>query len=83
MRLYTSRYDVHTFPYDRALQIWRSKCERRGLGNTSNQSASGTTGATGSIEMQFGKDMQTQTQSEKTTNGNQESTEFDEDEWQL
>lgn len=55
LRLYTSRYDVHTFPYDRALQIWRSKCERRGLGNTSNQSASRTidscTGPTSSIEM--------------------------------
>jgi hypothetical protein len=36
LRMYSCRYDVHTFPYDRAVKIWRKKCQRRGLGNISN-----------------------------------------------
>lgn len=42
LRMYNSRYDVHNFPYDRAVKIWRKKCQRRGMGNISNQSGVGS-----------------------------------------
>ena len=35
LRLYTSRYEVNDFPYKRALQLWRKKCQR-GLDKFSN-----------------------------------------------
>ena len=44
MRLYNSRYEVDSFPYDRALNIWRNKRPRRGMANISNPSGSGSGG---------------------------------------
>ena len=38
LRMYNSRYDAHTFPYDRVVKIWRKNCQRRGLGNIFDQS---------------------------------------------
>ena len=36
LRLYTYRYEINNFPYERPLQLWMKKCQRRGLGNVSN-----------------------------------------------
>jgi hypothetical protein len=96
LRLYTSRYEVHTFPYDRALKLWMKKCQRRGLGNISNQSGSardndvtvidsctGTGNASGELQLSGGM------QSEENISKNQGSYELDGDEtdndmsWQL
>ena len=41
LRLYNSRYEVEIFPYDRAINIWRNQCQRRGISNISNPSSSG------------------------------------------
>ena len=29
LRLYVAKYEVDNFPYERALALWRSNCERR------------------------------------------------------
>ena len=42
LRLYNSRYEVESFPYDRAINIWRKQCQRRGIANISNPSGSGS-----------------------------------------
>ena len=54
MRLYTSTYEINTFPYKRALKLWMKKCQRRGLGNISNNdiSNSGSVAGTGSIDVE-------------------------------
>ena len=54
--MYTSRYEINTFPYERTLQLWTKKCQRRGLGNVSNKEisnlgSSASTG-TGSIDVE-------------------------------
>lgn len=51
LRLYTSKYEINTFPYERALKLWMKKCQRRGLGNISNNeiSDSGSGAGTGSV----------------------------------
>ena len=36
LRLYVTKYDVHNFPYERALTLWRLERERRGT-NLSNE----------------------------------------------
>lgn len=48
MRLYNSRYEVESFPYDRAVNIWRNQCQRRGIANISNPSSSGSGSDSGS-----------------------------------
>ena len=47
-RLYNSRYDIESFPYDRAVSIWRNQCQRRGIANISNPSGSGNGSVSGS-----------------------------------
>ena len=42
LRLYNSRYKVESFPYDRAINVWRKQCQRRGIANISNPSGSGS-----------------------------------------
>ena len=48
LRLYNSRYEVESFPYERAFSIWRKRCQRRGIANISNTSGSGSSGGSGS-----------------------------------
>lgn len=36
LRLYATKYDVNNFPYERALALWRSDCDRRGENNITN-----------------------------------------------
>ena len=36
LRLYVTKYDISNFPFDRALALWRSNCDRRGEYNTTN-----------------------------------------------
>ena len=48
LRLYNSRYEVESFPYDRAINIWRKKFQRRGISNNLNPSSSGNGGGSGS-----------------------------------
>jgi hypothetical protein len=54
MGLYTFRYEVNKISYERALELWRKKCQRRGLGNIFNieitNSSSGT--SIGSIDVE-------------------------------
>ena len=54
LRLYTSTYEINTFPYERALQLWKKKCQRRGLGNVSSNdiSNSGSGAGTSSIDVE-------------------------------
>ena len=33
LRLYVTKYDITTFPYERALALCRSNCDRRGENN--------------------------------------------------
>jgi hypothetical protein len=33
LRLYVTKYDITTFPYERALALWQSDCDRRGGNN--------------------------------------------------
>jgi hypothetical protein len=33
LRLYVTKYDISNFPYERALALWRSDCDRRGENN--------------------------------------------------
>ena len=47
LRLYNSRYEVESFPYDRAVSIWRKWCQRRGIANISNTSGSHSGGGSG------------------------------------
>ena len=48
LRLYNSRYEVESFPYDKVVIIWRKRCQRRGISNISNTSGSGSGGGSGS-----------------------------------
>ena len=48
LRLCNSRYEVESFPYDRAVSIWRKRCQKRGIANISNPSGSGSGGGSGS-----------------------------------
>ena len=48
MRLYNYRYKVESFPYDRAVNIWRKQCQRRGIAKISNPSGCGSSGGSGS-----------------------------------
>ena len=54
LRLYTSTYEINTFPYERALQLWKKKCQRRGLGNVSSNDInnSGSGAGIGSIDVE-------------------------------
>ena len=56
LRLYTSTYEINTFPYERALKLWKKKCQRRGLGNVSSNdisnSGSGVGTGTSSIDVE-------------------------------
>jgi hypothetical protein len=36
LRLYVTKYDITNFPYERALDLWRSDCDRKGENNTTN-----------------------------------------------
>ena len=36
LKLYVTKYDINYFPYERALALWRSYCDRRGKDNTTN-----------------------------------------------
>ena len=36
--LYVTKYDINNFPYERALALWRSDCDRRGENNIRNLS---------------------------------------------
>ena len=36
LRLYVTKYDIKTLPYERALVLWRSNCNRRGENNIKN-----------------------------------------------
>ena len=69
LRVYTSRYDVNTFPYQKAIEIWKKRCKRRGVGNTINQSPienpSGTSRVGGQSELEV----------EEDTNENEENNE--------
>lgn len=56
LRLFVTQYNVRDFPYDRALAIWNSMHERRGILNTSKL---GGTGATTSSETNNGSWSQT------------------------
>ena len=47
LRLYNSRYEVESFPYDRAASIWRKQCQKRGIANISNPSGSSSGGGSG------------------------------------
>ena len=47
LRLYNSRYEVESFPYDSTIGIWRKKCQIRGIANISNPSGSGSGGGNG------------------------------------
>jgi hypothetical protein len=38
LRLYVTKYDITNFPFNRALALWRSDCERRGEYNITNVS---------------------------------------------
>ena len=38
LRLYVTKYDINNFPYERALALWRSDCDRRGENNIRNLS---------------------------------------------
>lgn len=38
LRLYVTKYEVDNFPYERAVALWRSNCERRGENNMANLS---------------------------------------------
>ena len=38
LRLYVTKYDIDSFPYERALTLWRSDCDRRGENNITNLS---------------------------------------------
>ena len=48
LRLYNSRYEVESFPYDRVVNIWRNQCQRRGIANISNPSGNGSDSGGGS-----------------------------------
>ena len=40
LRLYVTKYDITNFPFNRAIALWRSECERRGectITNVSNE----------------------------------------------
>ena len=58
LRLYTSTYEINTFPCERALQLWKKKWKRRGLGKISDNditnSSSGTSvgAGTSSIDVE-------------------------------
>ena len=64
LRVYTSRYDVNTFPYKKEMEIWKKRCKRRGLGNTINQSGKSSNGS-----------QRSDGQSEEDTNINGENNE--------
>ena len=36
LRLYVKKYDITNFPFNRALALWRSDCERKGECNITN-----------------------------------------------
>ena len=38
LRLYVTKYDITNFPFNRALALWRSDCERSGECNITNVS---------------------------------------------
>ena len=38
LRLYVTKYNINNFPYQRALALWRSDCDRRGEKNIKNLS---------------------------------------------
>ena len=38
LRLYVTKYNINDFPYERALALWRSDCDRRGENNIRNLS---------------------------------------------
>ena len=38
LRLYVAKYDINNFPFNRALALWRSDCDRSGEYNTTNSS---------------------------------------------
>ena len=38
LRLYVTKYQIINFPFNRALALWRSDCERRGECNITNVS---------------------------------------------
>ena len=48
LRLYTCRYEVNNFPYERELKLWRKKCQRRCFNNEITNSSSGI----GSIDVE-------------------------------
>ena len=41
-RLYNSRYEVESFPYEKVVSIWRNQCQIRGIANISNPSSNGS-----------------------------------------
>ena len=49
LRVYTSRYDVNTFPYQKTMEIWKKRCKRRGVGYTINQSPTVTPSGTSTV----------------------------------
>ena len=78
LRLYNSRYEVESFPYDRVVNIWRNQCQRRGIANISNPSGSGSGsgGGCGSYpniesnedDVEFGMHSESDTDSESEEN---------------
>ena len=38
LRLYVTKYDITNFLFNRALELWRSDCERKGKCNITNVS---------------------------------------------
>eukprot|EP01018_Ginkgo_biloba_P011873 Gb_23573 [translate_table: standard] len=43
LRLYVTKYNINNFPFDRALALWRSDCDRRGKSSILNLSNPSTT----------------------------------------
>jgi hypothetical protein len=82
LRVYTSRYDVNTFPYQKAMEIWKKRCKRRGVGNTINQSPTATPSGTSTVGSGTGHGIgshrtggQSELEVEEDTNENEENNE--------
>ena len=79
LRLYNFRYEVDSFPYDKALNIWRNQCQRRWISNISNPSGSNSGGGSGSCpdignnedDVDFGMHTDTDSESEENTTDNE------------
>ena len=73
-RLYNSRYEVESFPYDRAISIWRNQCQRRGIANISNPSISGNGSCPGTRSNEDDVDFGMHTESEANSESKENTT---------